>query len=140
MNLVIDTNIWISFLIGKALIGLKNLILDKKLNIITSEEQIKEIFNVLQRPKLQKYFSQKDMESLFFLIYKLSKIVNISHIIDDCRDKKDNFILEMAVNGKADFILTGDSDLLVLNPYKKIKIITYKEFEDLIFTNRYDVK
>jgi predicted nucleic acid-binding protein len=48
--------------------------------------------------------------------------------VNDCRDKKDNMILEEAVYGNAEYIITGDEDLLVLNPYKWIKIYTLKEF------------
>ena len=48
--------------------------------------------------------------------------------INDCRDLKDNMILEEAVYGNAQYIITGDNDLLVLNPYKWIKIINLKDF------------
>jgi predicted nucleic acid-binding protein len=63
---------------------------------------------------------------------KVSEIVNINHNIYDCRDEKDNFILEMAINGKVDIIVTGDNDLLILHPYKNISIINYKEFEKIM--------
>ena len=49
-------------------------------------------------------------------------------VIDICRDPKDNKFLELAVSGKADFIITGDQDLLVLNPFRNIEIITINEF------------
>jgi uncharacterized protein len=48
--------------------------------------------------------------------------------IDVCRDSKDNMILELAVAGKADFIITGDKDLKVLNPFRKIQILSPAEF------------
>jgi uncharacterized protein len=48
--------------------------------------------------------------------------------IKDCRDDKDNMILEEAVYGNAQYIITGDEDLLVLNPYRWIKIVLLKEF------------
>ncbi len=48
--------------------------------------------------------------------------------IKDCRDEKDNFILEAAVSGKVDFIVTEDKVLLALNPYRNLKIVTIKEF------------
>lgn len=63
---------------------------------------------------------------------KITITVETKHEITDCRDIKDNFILEMAVNGKVDYIITGDKDLLIMSPYKGINIITYKEFEDII--------
>jgi len=131
IKVVIDTNIWISFMIGKALKGFEKYI-NKKIKIITSEEQIKEIISVLFREKFRKYFSTDDIKELLFLILKVSDLVEIKHNIFDCRDKKDNFILEMAVNGDADIIVTGDKDLLVLHPYRNISILNYKEFEEIM--------
>ncbi len=57
LKLIIDTNIWISFLIGKSLKGLQYFLQDNRFQIITSNEQISELVDVLSRPKLQKHFS-----------------------------------------------------------------------------------
>lgn len=71
LKLIIDTNIWISFLIGKSLKGLQYFLHDNRFQIITSNEQISELVDVLSRPKLQKYFSKeqvieyKDFENKF---------------------------------------------------------------------------
>jgi hypothetical protein len=51
--------------------------------------------------------------------------------IKECRDEKDNNFLELAVSGNSDFIITGDNDLLVLNPFRNIQIITPKSFLEL---------
>ena len=131
IKIVIDTNIWVSFLIGKALSGLEGLLL-KKVKVMTSDEQINEIISVLKRPKFKKYFSDDDIIELLTILFKVSEAVIIEHTIHDCRDEKDNFILETALKGNADIIITGDKDLLDLNPYKGIKIINYREFESLI--------
>ncbi len=128
IRIVIDTNIWISFLIGKTLSGLEKFLL-KKVKVITSDEQIDEITSVLKRPKFKKYFTDDDIVEFLTILLKVSETVIIEHVIHDCRDKKDNFILETALKGKADIIITGDKDLLDLNPYKGIKIISYREFE-----------
>ena len=125
MRVVIDTNIWISFLIGKVLYGLEEL-LSKEIQVIISDEQLEEIISVLKRPKFKKYFTDKDIKELLFLIQKVSEMVIIEHKITNCRDEKDNFILETALKGKADIIITGDKDLLDLNPYKGIKISLIK--------------
>jgi putative PIN family toxin of toxin-antitoxin system len=58
-KIVIDTNIWISFLIGKKLSSLKSLISNQNIQIIISDELIKEIEDVTNRPKLRKYFPQE---------------------------------------------------------------------------------
>jgi len=133
---VIDTNIWISFLIGKLLAGLDDYILDGLLEVVISAEQLEEITTVLKRPKFRKHFSTDDIEEFLSLLYKSARIVEVHHTIIDCRDEKDNFILEAAIRGRADYIVTGDKDLLVLNPYRGKKIIGFKEFEDIIKGSR----
>jgi uncharacterized protein len=133
---VIDTNIWISFLIGKLLAGLDDYILDGLLEVITSDEQLAEITTVLKRSKFRKHFSSEDIEEFLALLYKSARIVELQHTIKDCRDEKDNFLLETAVRGKAEYIVTGDKDLLVLNPYRGKKIIVFSEFEGIIKATR----
>jgi len=51
---------------------------------------------------------------------------------DACRDLKDNFLLSLAVDGKADYLLTGDNDLLALNPFKDTHIVTFSAFLEKI--------
>ena len=47
-----------------------------------------------------------------------------------CRDPKDNFILELAKDGKADYIITGDKDLIIMNPFNRTKIYSPTEFKE----------
>lgn len=61
---------------------------------------------------------------------KESTLVDINEKIKECRDPKDDKFLELAVSGKADFIISGDGDLQVLNPFRKIKIVSPREFLD----------
>ena len=60
--------------------------------------------------------------------------VEVNSKINACRDFKDNFLLSLAKDGKADYLLTGDKDFLVLNPFENTKIITYSEFQKFIKT------
>jgi len=129
---VIDTNIWISFLIGRLLTGLEDYILDNLLEIVISDEQLEEITTVLRRPKFRRHFHNDDIEEFLSLLYKSARIVEVHHTIKDCRDDKDNFILETAIRGRADYIVTGDKDLLVLNPYRGKQIIGFREFENIM--------
>ncbi len=96
-------------------------------------EQLNELENVLKRPKFSKYISQGEVEEF---MANLSLIVTIPAIydkIDDCRDKKDNMILDEAVYGNAQYIITGDEDLLILNPYRWIRIMKLKDFIKEVF-------
>ncbi len=136
MKAVIDTNIWISFLIGKLLAGLDDYILDGLFEVIISDEQLAEITTLLRRPKFRKHFTTDDIEEFLSLLYKSAQVVAVHHTIKDCRDKKDNFLLETAIRGKADYIVTGDKDLLILNPYRGKEIIGFREFENIIKDSR----
>jgi len=133
-RVVIDTNIFISFLIGKRLKELKNHIIDFKVRLIFCDQIIKEILKVTQRPKLKKYFPKQDIEDLIDLIQTIGDHFEIADELKICRDPKDNFLLELAIAGKADYIVTGDSDLLVLDKINSTRIISYKDFEVIMQT------
>ncbi len=61
--------------------------------------------------------------------------IRITHHFDDCRDKKDNFLLDLSVSGHADYLVTGDDDLLTLNPFYGIQIVSYRTFQDSLSAN-----
>ena len=132
IRIVIDTNVWISFLIGKTLGGLTEAIIRDDLVILFSRELFDEVIEVLQRRKFRKYFSKEDIQELISLFHSKVEWVEIKESFDDCRDAKDNFLLDLSVSGKADYLITGDDDLLVLNPYRNTKIISYREFSKIL--------
>lgn len=111
-KVVIDTNIWISFLIGKKLNSLKSLISNKNIQIIVSDELIEEIEDVTNRPKLKKYFPHKKVRDFISLLRIISSQHSIEVIEPICRDPKDDFLLALSKETKADFLVTGDDDLL----------------------------
>ena len=133
MKAVIDTNIWISFLIGKLLSNLVPHLLNNQIDIFTSNEQLDEIIRVISKPKLLKYISKSDFNRLYHFITTKMNIVTLKNNIDICRDPKDNFLLEIASICEADYLVTGDKDLLTLNSFQKTSIITYSEFEKITF-------
>ena len=131
MRVVIDTNIWISFLIGKSLTGLSDEIISGRITVLFSEELFAELIEVLQRPKFKKYFNATAIEKLIVLLYDRVEWIEISQHFHDCRDKKDNFLLDLSVSGHADYLVTGDDDLLILNPFYGIEIVSYQTFQAL---------
>ncbi len=136
MRVVIDTNIWISFLIGKSLVGLSvsDAIIDNRVQILFSDELFAELLEVLQRPKFKKYFSSVAIEQLIVLLYEKVEWVEIVKHFSDCRDGKDNFLLDLAVSGQANYLITGDEDLLMLNPFHGVEIIGYQSFQNTVLT------
>ena len=130
LKVIIDTNLWISFLITKFHSQIDNLLINKKIRIVFSEELLTEFFDVIQRPKLNKYFSPNDIKELLDVFDFYGDLVKVKSRIEQCRDPKDNFLLSLAVDSKADYLLTGDNDLLEIGQIGKTKIQTITEFTE----------
>ena len=96
--------------------------------ILYSEVTLLELNQVLNRKKFVKYFTVEEKQAFIFKLLEKSELVEIEESINICRDPKDDKFLELAFSGKADFIVTGDQDLLVLNPFRNIEIITANDF------------
>ena len=124
-RIIIDTNLWISFLLTNNYTKL-DLILSKGRKLLFSQQLIEEFVKVVQRPKLKKYFTIEDIENLLITISTKATFIKVTSEIDICRDPKDNFAL--AVDGKATHLLTGDKDLLVLEKIEDTQIITITNY------------
>lgn len=98
--------------------------------LLTSSETITELADVLYRPFLDKKFEgrEKRREELLSEYVLLSTSIEITIVSTDCRDPKDNKFLSLALSGGADFIISGDLDLRVLNPYHGVRILTMREY------------
>ena len=133
-RVIIDTNLWISFLITNNLNILSELFLFERFQIIFSDELFNEFLDVARRPKFKKYFDEKSVQLLIENISEKLEFIEVASAITICRDHKDNFILALSIDGNADYIVTGDKDLLSLNGFKDKKIITINEFIKVIDT------
>ncbi|HHV86410.1 MAG TPA: putative toxin-antitoxin system toxin component, PIN family [Petrimonas sp.] len=129
IRVVIDTNVWISFIISDKLSEIDDLLLNNRIRLIFSAELIEEITDVIAKPKLAKYFRGINaIDEMFDAVGDYVDFVKIKSCIQVCRDPKDNFLLSLAKDGKADFLITGDKDLLVLNPFGNIEIVSISDF------------
>ncbi|MBD2297569.1 putative toxin-antitoxin system toxin component, PIN family [Nostoc sp. FACHB-190] len=128
IKVIIDTNLWISFLIGKGLKELTNLLVEETIQLVISEEILEEIILVTQRPKLQKYFPRNKVDELIQILRTIGLFVTIKTEVSICRDPKDNYLLALAKDSAANFLVTGDQDLLVIKVFENTEIITYQEF------------
>jgi uncharacterized protein len=90
-------------------------------------------FNV---KKFDRYLSEEQREAFLIALVQSSTLVEVTKTITACRDPKDNMLLELAVSGKADVIVTGDTDLLVLHPFKKIAILQPEAFLTAYFPTK----
>lgn len=131
MRIILDTNLWISFLISRRYERLDSLLLEKKVKLIFSKELLEEFIEVAKRPKLKKFIPPDDLENLLEVIDDFAEFVEVTSEVKLCRDPKDNFLLSLAQDGKANYLLTGDEDLLELKKVGKTKIIKIADFFEL---------
>ena len=96
--------------------------------LLISEATLEELADVLARPKLDPYVSIADRQEFIRLLGRVAELVPITFTVRACRDPKDDKFLELAINGRADLIVTGDKDLLELNPFLDIPIVTPAEY------------
>lgn len=134
-RVVIDTNIWISFLIGKRLTGLHRHIDSGHIQIVTCHEQMTEMANVLCRPRIRKYISEQQAEEFIDLLFDASILVEPKEGPALCRDPKDDYLLYTAMAASADYLVSGDNDLLTLKQIDGTQIIPYTDF-DILMTER----
>ena len=131
-KIILDTNLWISFLISNKFSQIDKLIENKKIILIFSNELLEEFIDVVSRPKFKKYFSKKDIEKILEYFDQFGELVKVKSDIKICRDEKDNFLLNLSVDSKADYLITGDKDLLILEMIEDTKIKTFSEFIELM--------
>ena len=125
MRVIIDTNLWISCLIGKKLHKLRDAITKRDVEFVICNEFLSELSDVISRPKLQKYYSESDVRALLnFLDEEGACYDGPIGELSLCRDPKDDY----------HFIVTGDKDLLELERVGRTLIITPMDF-DLILHN-----
>ena len=127
-RVIIDTNLWISFLLTKDVAKLDRLFVTDKLTLLFSQELLDEFVSVARRPKFRKYFSLDDLQELLTTIREKADFVVVTSALAICRDAKDNFLLSLAVDGRATHLLSGDKDLLVLDAVNQTRILSVAEY------------
>lgn len=132
MRAVIDTNLWISFLLGKKVADLLTLIQSGKVEIVTDARQIAEIQDVLSRPKIGKIIGSRRLAIMLRFVHRKATFVTPRRRIKACRDPDDDYLLEIAIEGKALFLVSGDDDLLELDPFRSVRIVSYRDFKELL--------
>lgn len=129
LRLVLDTNIIISAIINRttppAIVTSHALY---ETTLLISDELIAELVKVLFRKKFRKYFSETFAKEYVHLIRRLSEEVTIYERLTVCRDEFDNHLLELASAGNADYLITGDADLLVLKKFRNTVICDANTF------------
>jgi putative PIN family toxin of toxin-antitoxin system len=129
MRVVFDTNVLVSALLFENSTPAQAFFAALKSGeVLLSAPLAEEISRIIYHPKFDRYLTDEQRADFITALVEATALVEIKDTITVCRDPKDNMILELAVSGKAEVIVTGDSDLLVLNPFEQISILSPKDF------------
>ncbi len=93
-----------------------------------SDMTIAELDEVLRRPRFDKYVSESQRLEFLSRLVREAEVIDVVDVVTDCRDRTDNKFLELACSGKGSHIVTGDSDLLALHPFRGIAIVSPQSF------------
>jgi len=121
---VVDTNVFVSALLFSP--SVPRQAVDKVLGegiVLFSELTMDELREVLSRSKFDLYSDPEERELFLAQLAAVAEPVHIIQFVRECRDPKDDKFLEVALNGRADLILTGDADLLEMHPWRGIEIL-----------------
>jgi uncharacterized protein len=132
LRCVFDTNVLVSALLlpeskPRQALGLAL----HKGRVLLSLAALAELYEVLNRKQFRKYVSEEDTRTFLAALTRETQWVDVDTQITACRDPKDNKFLELAVSGHATHIVTGDADLLTLNPFRGIEILPPHRFLEL---------
>lgn len=129
MRVVIDTNVWISRLLladSVAARAVDNAL--AQFEVVVSEASVEELAHVLSRAKFDRYVSLQDREEFLRRLLQVTTMVSVLSEITDCRDRKDNRFLALALDSESDCIVSGDADLLALDPWRGIEVVSPRTF------------
>jgi uncharacterized protein len=133
---VLDTNVIVSALLSPRSVPRQAFDLAfVRGTVLISDVIIAELDDVLRRPKFNRYISEDDRSQFLAKFIQDAIFTEVTEIITDCRDPKDNKFLELAVSGSAQYIVSGDADLLVLHPFRDVSIVTPQVFVSHLTTN-----
>ncbi|MDR0518189.1 MAG: putative toxin-antitoxin system toxin component, PIN family [Fibromonadaceae bacterium] len=132
LKIVIDANLWVSFLIGKRLKNLDELCFDEKVVVISSPKIIEEFIDVSSRESLRKYVNHEKIPEVLKILETRCANDPIEYSVNSSlRDPDDLYLLALSAEVGANFLLTGDKDLLTLGRYEQTEIITFSNFMSL---------
>jgi len=130
MKVILDCNIWISFLLSRQDCLLRRMLMDTRFDICICEELLAEIVNVARRDKIRKRVSEAELQQLLKIIDAFCEKTTIDHIAESIiRDPKDLYLLSLAETIDADYIVSSDKDLTDLNQHLSTRIIKLADFK-----------
>lgn len=135
-RVILDTNLWISYFLRSGNSPLNRLIEHEQLIFLWSEELIEELIQVSQREKFRRYIPLDQLTTFLGHLQSKSELVTVKSEVKLCRDPADDFLLSLAKDGAADFLITGDKDLLALSQQFSTQILTLTTFIEKFFNKQ----
>jgi putative PIN family toxin of toxin-antitoxin system len=133
IRVILDTNWYISATINKnSRRVLYELLTNKNLIILFSDEILKEYKQVIARDKFKKIIKTKQVTKFMSLVMSKLELIELKANLTGSRDLKDNFLLSLSFDSNADYLITGDTDLLVLQTIGSTQIVTLRDFLEII--------
>jgi|SRR5579864_2374468 len=129
MRGVVDTNVLVSAVIFPS--SVPRQAVDKALDhavVIFSESTMNELKEVLFRSKFDRYVNREERTLFLAQLGSVAEFVPVIQLVRECRDPKDDKFLEVALNGMADMIITGDGDLLKMHPWRGVAILSPSDY------------
>jgi putative PIN family toxin of toxin-antitoxin system len=128
-RLIIDTNLWISLLIGKKVTEMRKLCTHKYMSVYICKELVDEFVKVASKPKIRKYATEQNVAE----VIQLMEISCTNCLVEltaesTIRHPNDLYLLSLADTVNANYIITGDEDLLVLQRHHNTRIVTFTDF------------
>jgi putative PIN family toxin of toxin-antitoxin system len=128
-RIVVDTNVLISRLLQPQSVPAQAVRKARREGrLLVSEATMDELAEVLSRSKLDRYVSVEDRKQFLRQLGRRAALVSIIYCVRECRDPKDDKFLEVALNGRADVIITGDVDLLTMHPWRGVAILSPSDY------------
>lgn len=103
--------------------------------LLASTDTLRELMTKLLSPKFDRYVLRERRDALLLRLAPLIEIVEVVQRVQACRDPEDDKFLEVAFNGRADVVVSGDRDLLELNPFRGIAILAPAAYVERQTTN-----
>lgn len=128
-RVVVDTNVLVSQLVLPFSVpddAVRKAVTSGRL--LFSDSTMKELAGVLSRPKFDRYVSSENRVQFLSGLCSIGEFVPIIRVVHECRDSRDDKFLEVALNGKADLILSGDADLLAMHPWQGVAILSPADY------------
>ena len=132
-KVIIDTNLWISFLLGHQVQFVRQILTDRRFEVYVCARLIEEILDVANRDKIRKHLSPADLDDMLAIIHAYCQFATIEAdvALSAVRDPKDLYLLALADTIGADYIVSGDADLTDLGKYHQTRIIKLNDFKQL---------